>query len=564
MPHTPAPRFARRLMLAGGLITSALSLAIGAAAPSASATGAHSLIQGSGSTWAANAVNQWISDVQPNGLQVVYTGNGSAQGRADFANDTVDFAVSDIGYQGVDPVTHLNDQSTRPYAYLPIVAGGTSFPYHLVVNGQQVTNLRLSGQTLADIFTNKITNWDSPAIQKDNNLAHPFPSLPIVPVVHSEGSGDSAQFSRWLATDYASIWTPFNNGNDHFNEYWPRAGAQVAENGSDSVINFVTSAAANGAIGYDEYSYALGAGYPVAKVLNKAGYYTLPDQYNVAVALTKAQINYDTKSPDYLLQNLDNVYVNPAPQTYPLSSYSYLIEPTSASDQKMTTSKRQTLADYLYYSICQGQKEMGPIGYSPLPVNLVQAGFKQIAQLHSADSGVNLTNENVTTCHNPTFVPGHPTENYLAQIAPKPAACDKEGAGPCTTDTTGHLGNPKNGKAPTTKSTPTSKSSSGPSSSTTNPTGSSPPTTSNGAVPPVTQGGGNDTSQLGTGGNLASSSTSTGTTVGANPTAVQSTLPREQGHGLQVVLAILAGLLFVAAIALPPFLLDRFGKRRPT
>jgi phosphate transport system substrate-binding protein len=51
----------------------------------------------------------------------------------------------------------------------------------------------------------------------------------------------------------------------------------------------------------------------------------------------------------------------------------------------MTTAKRQTLADFLYYSICQGQKEMGPIGYSPLPINLVQAGFEQIAKLKTAD-----------------------------------------------------------------------------------------------------------------------------------------------------------------------------------
>ena len=51
----------------------------------------------------------------------------------------------------------------------------------------------------------------------------------------------------------------------------------------------------------------------------------------------------------------------------------------------MTTAKRQTLADFLYYSICQGQAEIGPIGYSPLPINLVQAGFDQIAKLKTAD-----------------------------------------------------------------------------------------------------------------------------------------------------------------------------------
>src|SRR6201999_2024447 len=116
-------------------------------------------IQGSGSTWSAVAVNQWDADVTSEGLQVVFTGTGSAQGRTDFANNITDFGVSDIGYQGVDPGTGTLDsncvpgQGCRAFAYEPIVAGGTSFPYHIKVAGKLVTNLRLSGETLAKIFT---------------------------------------------------------------------------------------------------------------------------------------------------------------------------------------------------------------------------------------------------------------------------------------------------------------------------------------------------------------------------------------------------------------------------
>jgi phosphate transport system substrate-binding protein len=97
--------------------------------------------------------------------------------------------VTADGYQGFDPVTGVSDTSQgRPYAYLPIAAGGTSFPYQIRYDGQQVENLRLSGETLAKIFTNQITNWDDPEITKDNN-GHALPSLPITPVVQSEGSG---------------------------------------------------------------------------------------------------------------------------------------------------------------------------------------------------------------------------------------------------------------------------------------------------------------------------------------------------------------------------------------
>ena len=423
--RAPLPK--RRLLLA-----LALCLALIAAVP-AGAANSHAQISGSGSSWAYNAVNQWIADTNQSGLQVVFTSTGSATGRQDFANKTNDFAVSDIGYQGQDPLTHTSDlPGDRAFAYLPIVAGGTAFPYQIRVGGQLVRNLRLSGQTLAKIFTNQITSWDDPAVTADNN-GRALPPIPVVPVVHSEGSGSTAQFTTYLDAVYPNIWRPFAGGPG-FTEYYPRKGAAVAQNGSDGVMNFVSAGGSNGAIGFDEYSYALGQNFPVAKVENAAGYFTAPSQYNVAVALTQAAIDTaDTNNPlKYLTQDLGKVYVYNDPRAYPLSSYSYGIIPTGSSDPTMSTAKRQTLVDYLFYSICDGQKEMGPIGYSPLPINLVQASIDQIGKLKAADPGVDITSRDIGSCNNPTFVAGHPERNYLAEIAPQPDPCDQAGQGPCT------------------------------------------------------------------------------------------------------------------------------------
>ncbi len=560
--------FIRRIIV---LVSTAVLAALPAG--SAQAAGAHALIQGSGSSWAANAVNQWIADVHASGLQVVFTSQGSAQGRKDYANNTVDFAVSDIGYQGTDPATGADDTSQgRGYAYLPIVGGGTSFPYQIRDHGQLVRNLRLSGQTLAKIFTNQITNWSDKEITADNN-GRVLPSLPIIPVVHSEGSGSTYQFTRYLAKEYPSSWGPFGGGAT---EYFPRKGPQVAENGSDSVMNFISSGSANGAIGFDEYSYALGKNYPVAKVLNSAGYYTLPNQYNVAVALTRAQIDtVDKDDPSkYLLQNLDQVYTYRDSRVYPLSSYSYMIIPTSASDQKMTTAKRQTLADYLYYSLCQGQKEMGPIGYSPLPINLVSAGFQQTALLHTADSKVDLTSENVATCHNPTFVAGQPTRNYLAEIAPLPPGCDKQGAGPCTGSGDTGQANP----TATGSSKGGSKSSSG-TSGTSGSGGSSSggSGSSGGAAPSTGRAGAAAGNAAGTGraataksaaapqldpatGQLVSGdgseSADTGTVLGS-----ATVLDASQSSGVNAGLSALAVLLLVCALVVPPLVSIQLRRR---
>jgi ABC-type phosphate transport system substrate-binding protein len=430
-----APRRRLRLLRLGALL---LAMLLGAVLLSAPA-GADppSQIDGSGSSWAENAVNQWVSDVHSQGVEVVYSPDGDSQGRQDYANKVSDFAVTSDGYQGVDPVTGVSDTSGgRPYAYLPIAAGGTSFPYQIRYDGQQVENLRLSGLTLAKIFTNVITNWDDPEITQDNN-GHALPSLPITPVVQSEGSGATNQLTSYFATEYPSLWKAFS-GQSGPTEYFPRQGDQIAQNGSNGAMNYVASSQANGSISYVEYSFALSVNYPVAKVLNAAGDFTLPTQYNVAVSLEAAQINMDPSSPDYLLQNLANVYTDTDPRTYPLSSYVYMIEPTGSApaETSITTGKRQALADFGYYSICQGQKEIGPIGYSPLPVNLVEAGFGQLQKLQTADPGVDLTNLNILTCNNPTFVLGQPNTNYLATIAPLPPSCDQVGAGPCAAGVT--------------------------------------------------------------------------------------------------------------------------------
>ena len=419
-----------------------------AAAPTSSAAPT-ATIEGSGSSWSAIAVNQWIGDVFSSGLKVIFTSQGSAQGRKDFANNTTDFAVSDIGFRGVDPAT--GDQDTnlgRPYAYLPIVAGGTSFPYNLQFGGKQIRDLRLSGETVAKIFTNQITSWSDDQITADNN-GRKMPAIAIVPLVHSEGSGSTAQLTKYFDAQYPGIWRPYF-GQSGFTEYYPkRGGNMIAQNGSDQIINYATSSAANGVITYDEYSYALAKDFPVVKVQNAAGFFTLPDQYNVAVALTQAQINTDESSKDYLLQDLGNVYGFNDPRSYPLSSYSYMIIPTGKDDPRMSTAKRQTLVDYLYYSVCQGQAEMGPTGYSPLPINLVQASFDQTNKLKTADAAVDVTRRDVSTCRNPTFVAGQPSRNYLAEIAPQPPDCDKAGAGPCAGAADAAINaNPVDGQAP--------------------------------------------------------------------------------------------------------------------
>jgi phosphate ABC transporter phosphate-binding protein len=405
----------------------------------ARANGVHAAIVGSGSTWSANALEAWIRNVWANyQWKITYSESGSTTGRTDFANGTADFGVSEIPYA----IANSNEQDARPsrsYAYMPIVAGGTAFMYNLVISGQKVTNLRLSGETVAKIFTGVISRWNDPAITADNpGLV--LPAIPIVPVVRSDGSGATAQVSIWLRKMYPKYWDAYCGkvgralvgGHCGVTSNYPVVAGSgfVSRSGSNGVAGYVAQSHSVGAITFVEYSYALNAGFPVAKLLNAAGYYTEPTAKNVAVALLKAKINTDQSSPNYLTQDLSDVYTDSDRRTYPLSSYSYIILPTALQDG-FTNDKGLTLADFGAYFLCEGQQSAEVLGYSPLPINLVKAGQQQIKKIPGGDPVI----KGISDCNNPTF--SKSGTNRLALTAPYPAACDKAGATQCSNGTGG-------------------------------------------------------------------------------------------------------------------------------
>jgi ABC-type phosphate transport system substrate-binding protein len=153
-------------------------------------------ISGAGSTWSANAITDWITNVVQDGMKVNYQPVGSTSGRAEFANQIVDWAASDIPY-GLRDGSNFDPPPVRGYTYMPDTAGGVAFMYNLQIDGQRVTKLRLSGAVIAGIFTNQITMWNNPRIAADNPGLN-LPAIPIVPVVRSDGSGATWQFTQWM------------------------------------------------------------------------------------------------------------------------------------------------------------------------------------------------------------------------------------------------------------------------------------------------------------------------------------------------------------------------------
>ena len=383
----------RRIAVA--LTALSIGLAPLATAGTSAQAASNTPIEGAGSTWSQIAVDQWRADVKTRqNLKVNFTGTGSSAGRSLYYQGKIDFAVSEIPFLA-DEVAILR-AGQKSFQYLPIVAGGTALMYNVKdVAGRQVTNLQLSPNTIAGIFTGSITNWSDPKITADNG-GKALPSKSLVPVVRSDGSGTSAQFTAFLAAKVPSIWGPFASANGRSTNTgtsdYPIFSNAVAQSGSDGVANYVANRSTGvGSIGYVETGYALQRGFPVAAVKNASGKYTLPTPANVSTALKAATLNADKT------QVLTGVYNNGDATAYPISSYSYMITPTSGFNPE----KGLTLSKFMLYFACDGQQKASVLGYAPLSPNLVQVVFDAIRNIPGhVTIPAKATKAN---CNNPTF-----------------------------------------------------------------------------------------------------------------------------------------------------------------
>ena len=531
-------------------------------APSAGAAGGFVPISGSGSTFSQNAVDQWRRTVNANnGITVNYSGNGSTAGRNDFRAGLVDFADSEIPY-GLRDGGVLDPLPDRAFGYMPITAGGTAFMYNLKIGGKRVTNLRLSGDTLTKIFTQQITNWSDPAIKADNP-GLTLPPRKIVPVVRADGSGTTAQFTTYMAAKFGPQWDAYCKRAGvtvtpcGFTSFYPTANGMVSKSGSVGVAGFVAQDSSEGAITYVEYSYARNALFPVVKVLNSAGYYVEPTAPSVAVALLKAKLHPD------LTQDLGDVYVNPDPRTYPLSSYSYMIIPKDLKGN-FNTNKGKTLGEFSYYALCEGQQNADALGYSPLPVNLVAAAIDQVVQIPGSDQADNkVDRNNLSGCHNPTVSPTG--GNLLAQTAPQPQPCDHQGPTQCDTGTGG-----AHASTPTSNTTTTGSNANGGAGGANNLAGGGPGGTSGaGAVNGADTGSGASAGGGADGGTGTSidpltgqptDNTSLSGSGSSNVSAVPVSVDVADNRRL-IVLGVLAVALLVGVVLVPPLVAKEMRRR---
>jgi hypothetical protein len=119
-----------------------------------------------------------------------------------------------------------------------------------------------------------------------------------------------------------------------------------------------------------------------------------------------------------------------------MSSYSYMILPCVAPSTvfascsttmpaNFDSAKGFVLGTWILYIACAGQREAAPLGYSPLPPNLVQADFDAVSRLPGHPAIPPLDYQH---CPNPTlYHPGSGSTGPTVRPSPTPTSTPGSG-----------------------------------------------------------------------------------------------------------------------------------------
>jgi phosphate transport system substrate-binding protein len=310
-------------------------------------------LTGAGATFPYPIYSKWFSEYSSAhpGVEVNYQSIGSGGGIAQVTKGLVDFGASDM------PMTDdMLSASKVKLIHIPTVLGADVPAFHV----EGASDLKFSGDVLADIFLGKIVTWADPRIAKDNPGVK-LPDQKIIVVHRSDGSGTS-----FIWTDYLSKvskdWAGGPGKGTAIN--WPTG---VGGKGNEGVAGLIRQLP--GSIGYIELIYALQNHINYGSVKNAAGAYVKASIQGV----TEAADSVKNMPADYRI-SITNA---PGATAYPISSFTYLLipaRPTNPGNEK-------TLKDMLNWIVTSGEGEVATLSYAPLPPSVAQKVLKTIYAL---------------------------------------------------------------------------------------------------------------------------------------------------------------------------------------
>ncbi|TWP39079.1 phosphate ABC transporter substrate-binding protein PstS [Leekyejoonella antrihumi] len=307
-------------------------------------------LRAAGSTAQQNAITQAISAYQAKcpGAKISYNGTGSGAGITSFTSKQIDFAGSDSALSPDKGEPAKAKQACTSDAWdLPMVTG----PIAVVYNLKGVGKLTLTPKLIAKIFSGKITAWNDPAIAAANKGAK-LPSTKISVFFRSDSSGTTDNFTNYMHTTDGADW-PAAHGKS-----WT---GKVGQGKAKSAGVSAAVKSTDGAIGYDEWSYAVQNTLQMAQIDSGSGPVALSAE-SAAEGVSSAKVVGTGKD---LSLKID--YATKSPGAYPLILVTYEIVCSKYAQPKTGQDVRSFLS---YMASPEFQATLPKIGSAPLPAGI--------------------------------------------------------------------------------------------------------------------------------------------------------------------------------------------------
>jgi phosphate transport system substrate-binding protein len=289
---------------------------------------------GAGATSVRDLMATWTAQYGGVTGGASYEATGSSVGVSKATEQSVDFGVTDV------PLTAaaLRQAGLRQ---APLAATAVA----IMVNLPELAGkpLKLNGDTLADIYQGTIAQWNHAQIAAANP-GITLPNLPIVPIWRADGSGQSYEFSTYLAR-YNAKWR-----RSIASTYTINLSTGKSVRGGQALVDMVK--ATRGAIGYDGIGAAQKSGLLIAELKNADGKSVAPNAASISASVEAAQWSLDANAAD-----LDGVS---GATMYPITTVAYVLMPT------VPKTGRKNAQAFIQAAVAQGDAQVRQAGFVPL------------------------------------------------------------------------------------------------------------------------------------------------------------------------------------------------------
>lgn len=340
-----------------------IAVLLTAAIPSTQSAFAQTLIEASGATFAFPLLDLWrvqYSEVEPN-IEFNYQSIGSGGGVKDHINKLGQFGATDA------PLTDAEYDAAPGTITIPEMIGAISVAYNVDNVG---SGLNISEEAICGIFLGEITNWSDDEI-KDDNPGVELPNAAIQTVHRSDGSGTTFAFTSYL-TKVCPEWDEQVGAAKSVP--WPSGLGSPGNEGVAGTINSTPNS-----IGYVTLAYAFQNDMTVADLQNGDHTNFVPPSLDTASAASGSAAFW-LPGAEESWRDVD-LLAAPGFNSYPITSFSYLIIHPDLKDSADNLEHASAIADMIAWMITDGQQYSSQLLYVPIADLVKNIGLDGLSQV---------------------------------------------------------------------------------------------------------------------------------------------------------------------------------------